>query len=70
MSSSPTGVGGSVAGLQIPSMVYPPSSTISHFKLNMILSNISNWLIADSAFFVSDKYYTGLDLRVTYYEFW
>ena len=51
-SSSPPGVGGSVAGLQIPSMTYPPSSTISHFNQMYFISNLNAWLFADGAFFV------------------
>ena len=48
----PPGVGGSVAGLQIPSMTYPPSSTISHFNKVCFISNLNAWLFADGAFFV------------------
>ena len=51
-SSSPIGAGGSVAGLQIPSMAYPPSSPVSHFKRIMFLFNLNDWLIGDGAFFI------------------
>jgi hypothetical protein len=38
--------------LQIPSMAYPPSSTVSHFKMIFSMSNLNDWLIADGVFFV------------------
>ena len=47
----PARVGGSVAGLQIPSMTYPPSSTVRHFN-QILISNLNAWLIADGALFV------------------
>jgi len=50
-SSSPTRAGGSVAGLQIPFMAYPPSSAVSHFNRIMFLFNLNDWLIADGAFY-------------------
>ena len=31
------------AGLQIPSMAYPPSSIVSHFKKTFSLSNLNDW---------------------------
>ena len=40
------------AGLQIPSMAYPPSSTVSHFKMIFSISNLNDWLIGDGVFFV------------------
>ena len=40
------------AGLQIPSMAYPPSSTVSYFKQICFLSNLNDWLIVDGVFFV------------------
>ena len=47
----PARVGDSVAGLQIPSMTYSPSSTVSHFDQIYCVSNLSDWLIADRVFF-------------------
>ena len=38
--------------MQIPSMAYPPSSTVSHFKKIFSMSNLNDWLIADGVFFV------------------
>jgi hypothetical protein len=38
--------------LQIPSMAYPPSSTVSHFNQICFISNLNDWLIVDGAFFV------------------
>jgi len=40
------------AGLQIPSMAYPPSSTISYFNQICFTSNPNDWLIVDGVFFV------------------
>ena len=40
------------AGLQIPSMAYPPSSTVSYFNQICIISNPNDWLIVDGVFFV------------------
>ena len=42
----------STAGLQIPSMAYPPSSTISYFNQICFISNLNDWLVVDGAFFV------------------
>ena len=39
------------AGLQIPSMAYPPSSTVSYFNQVCFISNLNDWLIADGVFF-------------------
>ena len=33
-------------------MAYPPSSTVSHFKVIFSISNVNDWLIADGVFFV------------------
>ena len=41
-----------MAGLQIPSMTYPPSSTVSHFNQIYCVSTLSDWLIPDGVFFV------------------
>ena len=40
------------AGLQIPSMAYPPSSTVSYFNQICFISNLNDWLIVDGVFFV------------------
>ena len=40
------------AGLQIPSMAYPPSSTVSYFNHICIIYNPNDWLIVDGVFFV------------------
>ena len=40
------------AGLQIPSMAYPPSSTVSYFNQIYFISNLNDWLIVDGVFFV------------------
>ena len=40
------------AGLQIPSMAYPPSLTVSHFNQIFSISNLNDWLIADGVFFI------------------
>ena len=45
------------AGLQIPSMAYPPSSTVSHFKKIFSMSNLNDWLIADGVFRHSMYYF-------------
>ena len=51
--SSPTGVGGSVASLQIPSMAYRPSSVVSRFSWITPLYNLNDWWsISDGAFLV------------------
>ena len=39
------------AGLQIPSMAYPPSSTVSYFNHIFFISNLNDWLIVDGVFF-------------------
>ena len=52
-SSSPTGVGGWVAGKQIPSMACPPSSTVSHFNQIFFIFNLNDWLIVDGAFYLN-----------------
>ena len=44
--------GWTFAGLQIPSMGYPPSSTVGHFKKIFSISNLNDWLIADGVFYV------------------
>ena len=33
-------------------MAYPPSSTVSHFKMIFSISNLNDWLIVDGVFFV------------------
>ena len=38
--------------MQIPSMAYPPSSTISYFNQICFISNLNDWLIVDGVFFV------------------
>ena len=38
--------------MQIPSMAYPPSSTVSYFNQVCFISNLNDWLIVDGAFFV------------------
>ena len=40
------------AGLQIPSMAYPPSSTVSYFNQICFISNLNDWLIVDGVFYV------------------
>ena len=40
------------AGLQIPSMAYPPSSTVSYFNQICFISNLNEWLIVDGVLFV------------------
>ena len=40
------------AGLQIASMAYPPSSTVSYFNQIYFISNLNDWLIVDGVFFV------------------
>ena len=40
------------AGLQIPSMAYPPCSTVSYFNQIYFISNLNDWLIVDGVFFV------------------
>ena len=40
------------AGLQIPSMAYPPSSTVSYFNQVCFISNLNDWLIVDGVFYV------------------
>ena len=40
------------AGLQIPPMAYPPSSTVSHLKKIVSISNLNDWLIVDGVLFV------------------
>ena len=40
------------AGLQIPSVAYPPSSTVSYFNQICFISNLNDWLIVDGVFFV------------------
>ena len=39
------------AGLQIPSMAYPPSSTVSYFNQICFISNLNDWLIVDGVFY-------------------
>ena len=41
-----------MAGLQIPSMAYPPSSTVSYFNKILFISYQNDRLIGDGAFFV------------------
>ena len=36
--------------MQIPSMVYPPSSTVSRITRITLLSNLNDWLITDDIF--------------------
>ena len=38
--------------MQIPSMAYPPSSTVSYFNQICFISNLNDWLIVDGVFFV------------------
>ena len=38
--------------MQIPSMAYPPSSTVSYFNQIYFISNLNDWLIVDGVFFV------------------
>ena len=45
-------MGWGFAGLQIPSMAYPPSSTVSYFSQICFISNLNDWLIVDGVFFV------------------
>ena len=38
--------------MQIPSMAYPPSSTVSYFNQICLISNLNDWLFVDGVFFV------------------
>jgi hypothetical protein len=38
--------------LQIPSMAYPPSSTVSYFNQICFISNLNDWWSVDGVFYV------------------
>ena len=38
--------------MQIPSMAYPPSSTVSYFNQICFISNLNDWWSVDGVFYV------------------